>query len=86
VNSAFSDWAIRDWDKSGITPEAAAEAGMFIVRADQAPSILGFSLPDMPESYAITFHDPVTGEAMRTPDGRPFRSEFWCRFTRFKSG
>lgn len=72
MSERLPEWAVEDLAKSGISPEAAAAAGICAVKPAQYQDLLGFTAPDMPDGYAIPFNDPVTGQPMRTPDGRPF--------------
>ncbi len=72
MNGALQEWAAEDLRRSGISLEAALEAGFQEVNTDQVHSMLGFCPSDMPEAYAIPFRDPATGLAMTAPDGKPF--------------
>ncbi|MEI7900794.1 MAG: phage/plasmid primase, P4 family [bacterium] len=72
MSKELQPWAAGDLARSGISPEAAAAAGMYAVQQERYEELLGFTLKDMPDGYAIPFLDPVTGQPMLAPDGRPF--------------
>ena len=65
-------WISQDLLKSGISEKRGLEAGLSAIAPADYEALLGFTLPDMPEGYAIPFIDPVSGGPMKTSDGRPY--------------
>lgn len=72
MSERLQQWALDDLARSGISEEAAAEAGMHAVEPGQYRELLGFTVDGMSDGYAIPFTDPATGAPMRTLDRRPF--------------
>lgn len=69
---SLPSWISQDLLKSGIPVERGLEAGLSAIAPADYEALLGFTLPDMPEGYAIPFIDPVSGGPMKTSDGRPY--------------
>lgn len=72
MSERLQQWALDDLARSGISKEAAGEAGMHAVEPGQYPELLGFTVDGITDGYAIPFKDPVTDAPMRKHDGRPY--------------
>ena len=68
----FKPWMVADMKKSGIRLKVARELGFRPVEANQYNSLLGIKGDGVTAGMAIPFRDPVTGNNMKTPDGRDF--------------
>lgn len=67
------EWMRQDLLKSCIDPVVACEGfGYHPVDPGAYPDLLGFGNASFPAGYCIPYYDAISGQPMRTPDGRPF--------------